>query len=95
MEKNTGLIGGETMKHNFGEGCPEGVKGVTKVIGFNQGFRGKVIAINERRKQAIWIAQNGDIWGKIYLVEEDNPNEWMKIVKQVDWIPNTNEWKII
>jgi len=83
------------MKQKWYEGNPEKTKGITKVCGFQQGFRGKIIAINEAKHEAIWLGMNGDTYGKLYLVKEKNPKEWLNIKNEVDCIPNLVGWKIL
>jgi len=78
------------------ETCPEGTPGIMKFIAKNEGLRGHMIAINNDGTKAIVLVLNTAFngmasWGDFVLVEEDNPTEWPKLVKQVTKIPNG--WK--
>lgn len=85
----------------FWEGNPENIDGITKVIGnvrgIIEGFRGKVIAVNESTNEAIWIAENGgdELWGTIWLVKQVDENAWMLLIKKVSQIPNEGAWRIL
>lgn len=64
------------------------------------GVRGILIALHTDKKQAIILAMNsslkGDVkWGEMYLVKEDSPEEYPKVVRRIGSIPNTKSWKIL
>jgi hypothetical protein len=79
---------------------PEGYKGVNKFLSpEGEGVRGVIIALHVDRKQAIVLALNstfdGSIeWGKLYLVKEKNPDEYPRVIRQVDSVPNVKSWKV-
>ena len=82
---------------------PEGVKGINKFIARSgEGHRGKIIALHESKKRAIVLSMNtsfekkgGVVWGKLYLVEEENPDEYPKVVEGVSSVPNSEEWTVV
>jgi len=79
---------------------PEGDQNINKFLSAEgEGMRGVIVAIRIDSKQAIVLALNsafdGSVeWGKLYLVEEKNPNEYPKVIKQVDSVPKVKSWKI-
>lgn len=82
---------------------PEGFRGINKFIAKNgEGHRGKIIAIHSNKKEAIVLAMNssckkhdGVVWGKLYLIREDSSEEWPRVVKGANSIPNTKNWEIL
>jgi len=59
-----------------------------------EGQRGILLAVNDKRNQAIILAVNSSFksqgveWGNMYLVHEDDPSLYPKQVKRVDKIPD-------
>lgn len=85
------------IRHNEN---PEGVSGVNKFLAKSgDGLRGKILAINIDKREAIVLSMNssmkGDVkWGKLYLIRETDQNEWPRVVKPVDAIPDNKQWVI-
>jgi hypothetical protein len=79
---------------------PEGDQHVNKFLSTEgEGMRGVIIAIRIDSKQAIVLALNsafdGSVeWGKLYLVEEKKTDEYPRIKRQVDSVPNVKSWKV-
>lgn len=82
---------------------PEGIKGINKFIAKNgEGHRGKIVALSKDKMEAIILSMNtscnrkdGVVWGHLYLIREDNPEEFPKVIEGVNSIPNTDEWKML
>ena len=82
---------------------PEGLRNINKFIDSktHEGLRGKILAIHKSRKKAIILAMNQTLdnmsvqWGKMYLIEEINPDKYPMTKTIVSEIPKNAEWKIV
>lgn len=64
----------------------------------NEGMRGMLLAINSKNDQGVILALNSSFdkqvkWGNMYLVCEENPEQYPKVMKQVKNIPK--DFKIL
>ena len=82
---------------------PEKNKGINKFIDSktHEGLRGKILAIHISGKKAIILATNQTcdnksvLWGKLYLIEEFDPNKYPITKAKVDEIPNNKQWRMV
>lgn len=59
-----------------------------------EGQRGTIIALSEKKTEAIVLALNssfkGDVkWGRLYLIREEDPDKWPIVDEEVTAIPET------
>lgn len=77
---------------------PQGIPFVNKFLGKSgDGYRGVIIALHKDGTQAIIIAINGSaevVWGQMYLVKETQPENYPVVVKKVNSVPKSDDWKI-
>lgn len=95
MEEENAIADGNPPSKKWYEGNPEGAEGIVKVVSASEGYRGKVIAVNDKEKEAIVLIQNGELWGELWLAKQKNPNQWMWLVKRATAVSNEKEWRII
>lgn len=80
----------------------DGSTGHNKFLGLRgEGHRGVVLALRTDQRQAILLAktashdpEDGVVWGRLYLVDEEDAEHWPHVVKQVDSVPDSTEWRI-
>ena len=58
----------------------------TEVLG-TVGHRGALLAISDDKTQAVMLGLTGELHGMIYLVREDQPDQYPRTVRKIGEIP--------
>jgi len=78
-------------------------EGHNKFLGLqSEGHRGVLIAVANGGLQAIVLAKtasadkaDGVVWGRLYLVEEKDAQQWPRVIHEVTYVPDDPRWQIV
>ena len=72
-------------------------KFLVRTNGTVEGHRGLILALHRDMKRFVVLATttgDGVVWGKLYLVAEENPTQWPYVVSAVDAVPDDPGWSL-
>lgn len=82
---------------------PAEAMGHNKFLGLaSEGHRGVLLAVRAGHRQAIVLAkttsrgaEDGVRWGRLYLVEERDDDQWPQVLEEVSGVPSDGAWEIV
>jgi len=81
---------------------PQGKEGINKFLTRteHEGLRGKILALNKDKTKAIILCLNTSFdcdcqWGRLYLIEEVDSEQYPLVVGVVDSIPPQEGWETV